>query len=44
MGLFDGVLGGIVGGAMASVVNGILEQVTVEPLTLVVNWPGRLRK
>jgi len=26
MGLFDGVLGGIVGGAMASVVNGILEQ------------------
>ena len=26
MGLFDGVLGGIVGGAMASVVNSILEQ------------------
>ena len=26
MGLFDGVLGGIVGGAMASVVNNILEQ------------------
>jgi len=26
MGLFDGVLGGIVGGAMASVVNGVLEQ------------------
>ncbi len=26
MGLFDGVLGGIVGGTMASVVNGILEQ------------------
>jgi uncharacterized protein YidB (DUF937 family) len=26
MGLFDGVLGGLAGGAMASVVNGILEQ------------------
>lgn len=26
MGLFDGVLGGLVGGAMASVVNSILEQ------------------
>ena len=26
MGMFDGVLGGIVGGTMASVVNGILEQ------------------
>ena len=26
MGLFDGVLGGIVGGGMVSVINGILEQ------------------